>query len=80
MTSPPEQEITSFVLRFVRESDTDQVRWRGRIRHVQSDQELSFVRVTQALRFMHEKLKAESPHLASSFEFDPLWHDLELEE
>ena len=77
MTLPPEQEIISFVLRFVREGDGNQIRWRGRIRHVQSNQEISFSYLIQALHFIRQQLQAIAP---SSVETGPLWRDLNLGE
>ncbi len=55
-----EQDLTSFVLRFVREVDTDKVRWRGRIRHVQSNQEVGFIHIVDALQFMQDKIEDEA--------------------
>lgn len=47
------QEVVSFVLRFVREEGANQpARWRGVIKHVQSDQAADFSRFGDALAFM----------------------------
>lgn len=47
------QDVVSFVLRFVREEGGGQpARWRGVIRHVQSDHSADFGRFHDALQFM----------------------------
>lgn len=47
------QDVVSFVLRFIREeSNGHQARWRGVIKHVQSDQSEDFARFSDALHFM----------------------------
>jgi hypothetical protein len=47
------QEVVSFVLRFIREeSDGHPARWRGVIKHVQSDQAADFAAFSDALAFM----------------------------
>jgi hypothetical protein len=47
------QEMTSFVLRFVREVSEDQeARWRGLIQHVQSGTERNFATFADAVQFM----------------------------
>ncbi|MBP8974060.1 MAG: hypothetical protein KBH93_09305 [Anaerolineae bacterium] len=47
------QDVVSFVLRFVREeSDGHPARWRGVIKHVQSDQSADFAAFSDALAFM----------------------------
>jgi polyhydroxyalkanoate synthesis regulator phasin len=47
------QEVVSFVLRFVREESGGQpARWRGVIKHVQSDHTADFARFGDALLFM----------------------------
>jgi hypothetical protein len=56
---PLEQHLTSFVLRFVCEGTSDKGqtparRWRGVVRHVQSDAEQHFVRWEEAVRFMEQ--------------------------
>jgi len=49
------QEVVSFVLRFIREESNGQAaRWRGVIKHVQSDHSADFARFGDALRFMQE--------------------------
>lgn len=48
-----EQDLVSFVLRFVREAGEDQqARWRGMIKHVQSNTETGFTQFAEALAFM----------------------------
>lgn len=56
MTPPLEHEITSFVVRFIKEMDGDTARWRGKIRHVQSEQEISFAHFTDAVTFIRRQL------------------------
>jgi hypothetical protein len=47
------QEMTSFVLRFVREVGAEQeARWRGLIQHVQSGAEQNFATFADAVQFM----------------------------
>lgn len=47
------QDMVSFVLRFVREAGEEQeARWRGIIKHVQSNDEAHFLRFAEALEFM----------------------------
>ncbi|MCS6843930.1 MAG: hypothetical protein NZ528_06345 [Caldilineales bacterium] len=46
-----ETVISSFVLRFTQEAGGGQP-WRGVVRHVQSDEEIRFTRIEEALRFM----------------------------
>ena len=48
-----DQEMVSFVLRFVREAgEEQQARWRGMVKHVQSNTETSFSQFSEALAFM----------------------------
>jgi hypothetical protein len=48
-----EQDLVSFVLRFVREAgEEQQARWRGVVKHVQSNTEASFSQFSEALTFM----------------------------
>ena len=50
-------EISSFILRFVQDKPvelTDQTTFRGTIRHIQTDQELSFVHWIDAVYFMSQ--------------------------
>ncbi len=50
-----DQDLVSFVIRFVREtSDSEQARWRGLIKHVQSNNETAFTEFVDALAFMQE--------------------------
>ncbi|MCL4868210.1 MAG: hypothetical protein KJ063_04515 [Anaerolineae bacterium] len=51
------QEIVSFVLRFIRETGEDEpARWRGMIKHVQSDSESHFTQFAEALEFMQSQV------------------------
>jgi hypothetical protein len=48
-----DQDMVSFVLRFVREAgEEQQARWRGIVKHVQSNTETSFSQFSEALAFM----------------------------
>jgi hypothetical protein len=48
-----DQDLVSFVLRFVREAgEEQQARWRGVVKHVQSNNEASFSQFSEALTFM----------------------------
>ncbi|MFQ5436999.1 MAG: hypothetical protein ACE5FD_19245 [Anaerolineae bacterium] len=78
MKAPLGHNIVSFVIRFVPESDGRETRWRGRIRHVQGEQETSFVRFSQALRFIYRQLMAEDSQ--TTIELDTLFAGFELEE
>jgi hypothetical protein len=50
-----DQDLVSFVIRFVREtSDSEQARWRGLIKHVQSNHETAFTEFVDALAFMQD--------------------------
>jgi polyhydroxyalkanoate synthesis regulator phasin len=52
-----EQEMVSFVLRFVREvGDDQQARWRGVVKHVQGDAQENFTQFSQALDFMQSRV------------------------
>lgn len=49
------QDVVSFVLRFIREEGAGQpARWRGVIKHVQSDRTADFARFDDALAFMQD--------------------------
>jgi uncharacterized small protein (DUF1192 family) len=51
------QEVVSFVLRFVREAgETQQARWRGTVKHVQGSAEKQFNQFSEALSFMQGQL------------------------
>jgi hypothetical protein len=51
------QEMTSFVLRFVREVSEEQgARWRGLIQHVQSGAERNFANFGEAVNFMQGRV------------------------
>ena len=51
-----ETAVTSFVLRFIHEQEPDRpalaTQWRGIIRHVQSEEQLRFTHVEEALAFI----------------------------
>ena len=48
-----DQDLVSFVVRFVREAgEEQQARWRGVVKHVQSNNEASFSQFSEALAFM----------------------------
>lgn len=48
-----DQDLVSFVLRFVREAgEEQQARWRGVVKHVQSNTEANFGQFSEALLFM----------------------------
>lgn len=50
-----DQDLVSFVIRFVREAgENEQARWRGMIKHVQSNNETAFTEFLEALTFMQE--------------------------
>jgi len=50
-----EQDMVSFVLRFVREaSEEQQARWRGVVKHVQSNSESSFSNFAEAMTFIQK--------------------------
>ncbi len=54
------QDMTSFVLRFVREITEDQqTRWRGTINHVQSNTKLNFTQFAEAVQFMQAQMGKE---------------------
>ncbi len=46
-----ETVISSFILRFTQETQVE-TPWRGVVRHVQSDEEIRFTRIDEALRFI----------------------------
>ncbi len=63
MEHEPVQNIVSFVIRFVQEQPDEQAsrpRYRGAIRHVQSDQEVSFTNWSDAVAFMQRYMPLES--------------------
>ncbi len=59
-----ESQISSFILRFIQESDTNTAPaahpWRAMIRHVQSDEQLHFTRVDEALAFIGRYVNFET--------------------
>ena len=86
-----DQDLVSFVIRFVREtSDSEQARWRGIIKHVQSNNETAFTEFVDALTFMQDfvnvvvqssfsesqQIKDEGSNLVNPFlETTRLWGD-----
>jgi hypothetical protein len=55
--NPMNQDVVSFVLRFVREMGEDQpARWRGVIKHVQGNSESQFTQFAEALAFMQTRV------------------------
>lgn len=85
-----DQDLVSFVIRFVREAgESQQARWRGIIRHVQSNQRASFKEFAEAVAFMqqfvndiaqaniaHENLAGEDDPQGNPFvETAQLWGD-----
>jgi carbonic anhydrase len=57
-------QIISFILRFTQEAPTDSPStthpWRAMIRHVQSDEQLNFTCMDEALAFMRRYLNLEA--------------------
>jgi hypothetical protein len=85
------QEVTSFVLRFVREVSEEQgARWRGLVQHVQSGTEQSFATFTDAVQFMQglvvestvqalereERMTEKNPFADITSEMTKMWGDL----
>jgi hypothetical protein len=85
------QEMTSFVLRFVREVSEEQgARWRGLIQHVQSGAERNFASFADAVQFMQgrvventvealekgEQVTKGNPFTELAAEMTKLWGDL----
>lgn len=67
MDHTPSPKISSFVLRFVQEEAPNRVEpsmVRGSIRHIQSDQELSFTQWADAVGFMCQFVPAETFELS----------------
>jgi hypothetical protein len=59
--------ISSFVLRFVQEepiSLADRPNYRGSIRHIQTDQEISFTSWSDAINFISQFIPPDSLNLA----------------
>ena len=52
----PEATIASFILRFTQEHDSEAepsgVAWRGVIRHVQTNEQIRFIQIEDALAFV----------------------------
>ena len=58
------QEMTSFVLRFVREVSEEQgARWRGLIQHVQSGAEANFATFADAVEFMQRRVLEDTAQI-----------------
>ena len=55
MTHPtaPTTAMVTFVVRFWSETSPGEVRWRGRIEHVQSGQSTAFLDLDAMVRFLH---------------------------
>jgi hypothetical protein len=85
------QEMTSFVLRFVREVSEEQgARWRGLVQHVQSGAEHSFSTFADAVKFMQgrvvestaraleqgEQMTDKNPFAGLTAEMTNLWGEL----
>jgi hypothetical protein len=85
------QEMTSFVLRFVREvSEEQEARWRGMIQHVQSGAERNFNTFADAVKFMQgrvvettartleqgEQMADTNPFAGLTAEMARLWGDV----
>lgn len=61
------QDVVSFVLRFIREeSDGQPARWRGVIKHVQSDNTTDFAHFRDALQFMQTHVDDAIRHAFST--------------
>ena len=57
------QEMTSFVLRFVREvGEEHEARWRGLVQHVQSGAERNFAEFADAVKFMQGRVLETTAH------------------
>jgi hypothetical protein len=55
-----ETRIVSFILRFVQPESGERVRpWHGVVRHVQSQEEMRFTEVAEALQFMQQYVQLE---------------------
>ena len=66
----PQKDIASFTMRFVQQrwKDTDgepQLQWKGYIRHIQSDDEITFVDFSHAVQFIQEHLVALTANATS---------------
>ncbi len=62
---PPTDAPQSFVIRLWRESPR---RWRGTVRHVQSEAQRGFERLDQALSFIEQRTSAPSAQIAQKTE------------
>jgi hypothetical protein len=84
------QEMTSFVLRFVREVSEEQgARWRGLVQHVQSGAERNFATFADAVQFMQghvvenrvqalekgERMAENNPFAELAGEMSRMWGD-----
>jgi hypothetical protein len=59
-----ETAVTSFVVRFMQEDPADDT-WRGFIHHVQTNQEIHFSHIEDALGFMGQFIKIDASLTAS---------------
>ena len=60
---PPETHLVSFVLRFVYDQPpgAPAARWHGVVRHVQSNEELHFIRWADAVTFIERFAQLDQP-------------------
>jgi hypothetical protein len=62
-----ETDVDSFIVRFVQEKDRNNrplaIPWHGMIRHVQSKEEIRFIHIEEALRFVanYVELATDNP-------------------
>lgn len=59
-----ETAVTSFIIRFTQEPAAERARWRGLIRHIQTDQETHFTRIEDALHFIAQFIELDNGQLA----------------
>ncbi len=65
----PATTTATFVLRFWHETTAGQVRWRGRIEHVQSGESVAFLEIEAMLSFLRRfGITAEDQHLPTHTE------------
>ena len=57
----PETVIASFVVRFMldQEMESSKVNWRGVIRHIQTNEQLNFAGMEEALEFIQRYVKIQ---------------------
>lgn len=58
-----ETAVTSFIIRFTQEPAPSSTPWRGLIRHIQTDQEVHFARIEDALQFMAQFIELNNRQL-----------------